>query len=233
LRLIKVLVAVAALAMFSAGVVRADDITGGDSRIVIGTTPPGSPTCTGFQSAANSDGTISADCTVEGSTSTNITFYVPTADLLPGPGQDTPSLSCQSSLQNIGWAATSGSLDLAGVPVSTCTFTAPTSVSVSTYAYLLLSGDPYWGLPWTANNDGDCDLDDDVLGIPVGCDVSFSTPQGASTDNGELFTDGAVFGFSPTGPGGITPFPEPTSLALLLVGLVPLAFLRRRAIQQR
>jgi hypothetical protein len=106
-------------------------------------------------------------------------------------------------------------------------------VSLATYAYLLLSGDPYFGPSTSDANDGDCDLDDDLLGIPVGCDVTFSTPQGATTANGQLFTDSAVFGFSPTGPDGVTPFPEPGTLVLLLMGLVPLAFLRRRAVQQR
>lgn len=232
MKLINALV-VAALILFAANAVRADDTTDdGDSRVVIATTPPGSPPCTGFQGLTNSNGTISADCTVEGSTSTTFTFYVPTADLLAAPGSATPSLSCQSDLQKIGWTATSGSTVLGGVPVSTCTYTAPTSISGATYLYLLLSGDPYFGPPTKDYSDGDCDLDDDLLGIPAGCDVTFSSPKGASTSNGEVFAADAYFGFSPTGASGEIPFPEPGSLALLLVGLLPLAFLRRRAAQR-
>jgi hypothetical protein len=225
---------IAALILFAANVVRADDTTDdGDSRIVIGTTPPGSPTCTGFQSAANPDGTISADCTVEGSDSTTFTFYAPTSDLLPAPGQTVGALSCRSSLQLIGWSVASSSTTLGGQDVSECTFTAPTSVSLATYAYLLLTGDPYFGPPNADSNDGDCDLDDDLLGIPVGCDVTFSSPTGATTANGQLFAPNAQFGFSPTGPDGVTAFPEPGSLALLLVGLAPFLLLRRRTAQQR
>jgi hypothetical protein len=232
LKLINALV-VAALVLFTAGVVHADDTTdSGDSRVVISTTPPGSPPCAGFQGTTNSNGTITADCTVEGSTATTITFYAPTSDLMPAPGSSTPSLSCQSQLTDIGWTAVSGTSTLDGQAISTCTFTAPTSISWSTYVYLALTGDPYWGPPTIDYSDGDCDLDDDLLGIPAGCDVVFSSPSGASSSNGELFADDAPFGFSPTGPTGEVAFPEPGSLAMLLVGLLPLAFLRRRAAQR-
>jgi hypothetical protein len=228
LKLIKALLMVAALILCTVSAVRADDTTGTDSRIVIGTTPPGSPPCTAFQSLADSGGVISADCTVGGSADTSITFYVPTADLLGG------SLSCQSKLSSIdGWSAVAGSEDDAGTEVSTCTLTAPTSVSLATYAKLLLTGDPYLGSPTTAKNDGDCDLDDDVLGVPVGCDITFDTPSGVTpTDdpNDLLFVPYSPFGVSFDGT--ISPLPEPGSLALLLVGLLPLALLRRRATQQ-
>lgn len=219
---------VAALVLFAVGVVRADDTTGTDSRIVIGTTPPASPPCTAFQSLADSGGVISADCTVGGSTDTSITFYVPTADLLDG------GLDCQSKLSKVdGWTATAGSQDDAGTEVSTCTFTAPTSVSWATYAKLLLSGDAYLGSPTTLTNDGDCDLDDDVLGVPVGCDITFDTPSGVTSSDdpkGLLFMPYSQFGVS--FDGSVSPLPEPGTLALLLVGLLPLALLRRRAVQQ-
>jgi hypothetical protein len=219
---------VAVLVLFAASAVRADDTTGTDSRIVIGTTPPGSPPCTAFQSLADSGGAISTDCTVEGSTDTSITFYVPTADLLGG------SLSCQSDLSTIaGWGATAGSANDAGTPISTCTFTAPTSVTLGTYWNLLKTGDPYLGSPTTATNDGDCDLDDDVLGVPVGCDITFSTPSGVTPTNDPnnlLFVPNSQFGVSFDGT--VSPLPEPGTLALLLVGLLPLAFLRRRAVQR-
>lgn len=228
MKLINALV-IAALVLFAAGSAHADDLSSGaDSRLVTGgADPPPAESCTGFQ-ASGVAGAINTECTVEGSAATSITFAVPTADVV-GP------LTCVSSLTNIGWT-TSGSVSLTigGVASDACTFTAPTSVSLSTFVYLLLSGDP---IPptyaaFTANppyNDGDCDLDDFTVGIPVGCDIFFST----STDqSSQLFETQTPFEFdgSPDGVNGLAPFPEPSSLAMLLLGLVPLAFLRGRAL---
>jgi len=217
---------VTALVLFTAGVVHADDISGGDSRIVIGTGPGGSPDCSEFQGSAV-DGIISDDCIVTGTDATSVTFAVPTADVLGG------ALSCSSSLTNIGWT-TPGSFTatIDGTSVDACTFTAPTTVSLWTWAYLAISGDgiPLWYVgSSSAFNDGDCDLDDDTLGIPVGCDITFSNSGATGT---QLFTADAVFDGSPDGVGGLAPFPEPSTLALMLLGLAPCAFLRRRVAQR-
>lgn len=236
MKLINALV-VAALVLFAAGVVHADDTSGGDSRIVIGTTPPGSPPCTGFSTTATSGGLFleagdNDRCTVGGAPSTSITFATPAADVLGG------ALTCSSTLSTVdGWSAKSATVTIDGESVDECTFTAPTSVTMATYLALLGTEDPIpfkyvFDPPPTPYNDGDCDLDDLTLGVPVDCDITFDSPKGATIGDTEAFTSDAAVEVSPTGPSGITPFPEPGSLALLLVGLIPLAFMRRRALER-
>jgi hypothetical protein len=246
LKLINALV-VAALVLFAAGLVHADDI-GGDSRIVIGGAGPGSPSCTGFQAAADVDGVLSADCTVAPETlATSVTFAAPASEVLGG------ALSCTSELTAINWTATTATID--GGTVDTCTFTAPADPH-GELAYLatpegfaaLLYADSHDPGPGPSHfdpgfNDGDCDLDDFLVGIPgaglggnpsnEGCDITFSSPAGASIANTQALTSGATYDVSPAGVGGLVPFPEPGTLALLMLGLVSLPFLRRRAAQQR
>jgi len=235
LKLFRVL-GVVGLFFFAAGILHADSL--GDSRIVMGGgTDPSDPSCTAFHSSADSTGAIvSGDCTVAaGPAATAVVFATPAADVLGG------ALTCSSNLTNIGWnpsgAPVSGlpgwyqasTATIGGVAVDECSFTAPSSVSDTTKYYLKHTiHDPYKGY-----NDGDCDLDDFVLGIPAGCDITFSTPSGATGEDGneELFAENAVFDVSGTGTGGLLPFPEPGTLALTLLGLVTLPFLRRKVTQ--
>jgi hypothetical protein len=232
---------VTALVLFTMGVAHADDFSGGDSRIVIGGGGPGSPSCTGYQELANSDGTLSADCTVDPNTvATSITFAVPSNEVLGG------ALTCNSVLTSINWTATSSTVG----GVDECTFTAPSDpngelryllfnpAGRAAYFYAITHDPGGFNLDF---NDGDCDLDDFLVGIPggneggngsVGCDITFSTIAGATIDNTEALTSDAIYDVSPTGPGGLVPFPEPGTLALLLIGLAPLGFLRRREAQR-
>jgi hypothetical protein len=202
-----------------AGVAHADST--GDGRVVMGGGPAGSPSCSSFQTSTDATGAIatnSDDCTVTGSTpATVVAFAIPAADTNGG-------LTCVSSLTNIGWTASQTSFSLGGVQVDECSFTAPTKVSWETQSYLWSIGDPYLG-----HGDHDCDLDDFVLGIPVGCDITFSTNGDASN---QLFVENAPFDVAPTNdPSGLVPFPEPGSFALLLLGMVTLPLLRRRVTQ--
>lgn len=235
MKLINALV-VAALVLFTAGVVHADDISGGDSRIVIVPgDPPPAPGCGGIQAIAGSDGTIAdADCQVTGSAVTSITFAVPTTEVLGG------GLGCSLSvggvpLSLIGWQSASSVISVAGVSADECTFTAPTTLSPAAWAVVALTGDPI-PLQFIGSskpyNDGDCDLDDFTLGIPVGCDIGISTPSGATIQNTQAFVADATVDLSGSGVAGLVAFPEPGTLAMMLIGLAPLAFLRRRAVQR-
>jgi hypothetical protein len=235
LKLINALV-VAALVLFAAGVVHADDISGGDSRIVIVPgDPPPAPSCGGIQAIAGADGTIpDTDCQVTGSSVTSITFAVPTSEVLGG------ALSCSLNvggvpLSLIGWGTSSSVITVAGVSADECTFTAPTTLSIGAWAVVAATGDAiplgYIGSS-KPYNDGDCDLDDFTLGIPVGCDIGISTPSGATIGNTQAFAADATVDLSGSGVTGLAVFPEPGTWVMLLLGLAPLAFLRRRALQR-
>lgn len=126
MKLINALV-VAALVLFTAGLVHADDISGGDSRIVIGTQPGGSPSCSSFQETADPSGIISngvggpEDCINDGSTPiTTLTFAVPASNVLGG------ALTCSSFLSSdLNWSLSTSLID--NDTVDQCTLTAPTT----------------------------------------------------------------------------------------------------------
>lgn len=241
MKLINVIV-VGALLLFAAAQAHADDISGGDSRIVIGTQPGGSPSCTSFQATADGTGAISGDCINDGSAPiTTLTFAAPVSGVLGG------SLTCDSILSNLNWSLSQSTID--NGTVDECTFTAPTEPTNLRQLgeYLATQGgfDAYlyaathdpgvkFDLFNPLGNDGDCDADDLMFGIPVGCDVTFGTPS-SITDPTELFVEDTQFDISPTGVGGLAPFttPEPGTLAMLLLGLAPLGFLHRRRAAQR
>ncbi|HYL68955.1 MAG TPA: PEP-CTERM sorting domain-containing protein, partial [Candidatus Limnocylindria bacterium] len=133
-------------------------------------------------------------------------------------------LTCASNLVSVdGWTGTLSAHHPGGIDV--CTVTAPTTVSWQTYWNLLLTADPYIGGPTLAtfHNDGDCDLDDFVLGIPVGCDVKIDSATGSAG----LFTPGAPVGFSSNND-PLPSLPEPGTLALLLIGMTGLPLIRRK-----
>lgn len=247
MRLISAL-AVAALLLFVVGVAHADDVTsdGGDSRIVtIPSDPPPASSCAaGIQATANTLGQIATtDCQVTGSAVTSITLAVPQDDVLGG------ALSCTLSadgvsLSLIGWQSSSSVVTIGGVTSDECTFTAPPTLTLGAWLVVAATGDAvplsYVGSS-TPYNDHDCDLDDFTLGIPVGCDIGISTPGGDCTSgaacanntvNTLAFATDAAVDLSGSGVTGLIPFPEPSTLAMLLIGLAPLAFLRRRAAQR-
>jgi hypothetical protein len=234
---------VAALVLFAAGAARADDV-GGDSKIMTGGgDPPPAPLCNEFEGTASAGGTVSGVCTVAPDTiATSITFATPVADLLGSP----PALTCTSDLTTIGWTESSSLID-AGT-VDECTFTAPSAPPWGGLLAYLATPAGAWAYLSAVSQDGDpfpysgqCDLTDFLLGIPgayedgngsQGCDITFATPAGASIGNTEAFAADSEFAISPTGVGGLAALPEPGTLAMLLLGLVPLAFLRRRAVER-
>lgn len=244
MKLINALV-VAALVLFTAGLVHADDLGGGDSRIVIGTQPGGSPSCTSFQATADPTGVISngsggpEDCINDtGSPITTLTFAVQASSVLGG------ALTCSSVLStDLNWSLTTTLID--NGTVDECTLTAPATPTspAGLAAYLLTPGgagaylyaathDPGAGPFEVFNplgNDGDCDADDLMFGIPAGCDVTFGNSGATGT---QAFVADATFDISPTGVAGLVAFPEPSTLVLMLVGLAFLPFIRRRALQQ-
>jgi hypothetical protein len=236
---------VAALVLFAAGMAHADDLGGGDSRIVIGTQPGGSPPCSSFQASADSSGVISnglggpEDCENTGpgsATITTLTFAVAASSVEGG------ALSCSSFLStNLNWGLSTSLID--NGTVDQCTLTAPatpqngaqllaylaTPGGAEAYIYAALSDVPP-SLFNPLGNDGDCDADDLMFGIPVGCDVTFGNYGATGT---QVFAADAQFDISPTGVSGLAPLPEPSTLLLMLLGLASLPLMRRRLVRQQ
>lgn len=198
------------LMLFASCIVRADDTTihnnGGGS--------PGDPQC-GLDvpmTVSNALYVYNCNATAATGTITNFSFEVPDAFTIGG------GLTCLSNLTQIGWTGPSGPVHNPGGE-DVCTFTAPTSVSTATINFLKGIGDPYTGpLTGTGKSDGDCDLDDFVLGIVVNCGVHNN--------------NGTTTSFSPF-VGGAQPLfvvnaPEPSSMSLILIGLAGLPLVRRK-----
>jgi hypothetical protein len=209
---------VLALVVFASSIVRADD-----TRVNMNGGPGGSPTC-GSNIAIATGGVLNADCEVksiaDGGAGEVFTFSfeVNDSDTIGG------GLTCKSKLTTFdGWTGTLSAHNPGGLDV--CTVTAPTVVTMQTYINLMLLGDPYIGGPTlsTFHNDHDCDLDDFVLGIPVGCDLKIDNTAGGTS----LFVAGAQVGFASDGS-PLPSLPEPGTLALLLMGLTGLPMLRRK-----
>lgn len=213
MRFLRVLFVVT-LVISAAGVVRADD-----TKVNMGGGPGGSPACGSNLAAVDGSGALTADCLVTSATGAVTTFSFEVLDSNTIGG----GLTCASDLSNIGWTGTLTAHNLGGIDI--CTLTAPTVVSWQTYAYLLASGDPYLGGSTIQyfHNDGDCDLDDFVLGIPVGCDIKITSATGSIG----LFALGTSVGFA-VNNNLLPSLPEPATLALLLLGLTGLPLLRRK-----
>ena len=211
------LIFAAAVLILASSVVRADGI--GDPRVNMGGGPGGSPTCGSNTGTTGSAGLLAVDCIVvaasAGGTGTVTTFAFEVADintfitnpLLAG-------ITC-SSKNLIGWSFTS--LNVSG-GIDTCFAMAPTTVSATTLAILKAMHDPF-----TGKNDGDCDADDFVLGIPVGCDIKITSLTGQ-----DLFKVNAPVGFASNGDSLPSLLPEPGTVSLLMLGLTGLPFLRRK-----
>lgn len=226
MRLFKFL-SLAVVLMFSVSIARAD--SGGDGHPKLGGSGPGSPNCNSFQGTTSGTGTINADCTVTGTTATTIVFAVP--DALTSSNPDTLGLTCSASqLTSIGWTQNANTqVTINGVLVDECSFTAPTASQVTLQdvanALILDILSPTGN---GGNNgsgfDGDCDWDDFITGIPVGCDITVTTNGDPAN---QLFAGNAAFDVAPS-TSLLVPFPEPGSLILLVIGLGGVALFQYR-----
>lgn len=198
------------LVLFSAGIVCAD---GMDGHVRLAGGGGGSPSCDSFQATTDGSGLINGHCAVTGETATTIEFAILDQNSNGG-------LSCSApDLTSLNWTAGPVTTSVInGAAVDQCSFTAPTTISPGAYR-LAVSQDN--GNPRI--NDRDCDLDDFLLGIPVGCDVKFTT----SISN-QLFAENSLFDVSANNSPLATLTPEPESLSLLLLGLGVLPFVRRK-----
>jgi hypothetical protein len=202
------MLSVTALVLFAASIARADD-----TRVNMNGGPGGSPPCGSNSASADPNtGALTTDCNVTNATGTVTTFSFEVADANTIGG----GLTCNSNLTNIGWTGTLTSHISGGVDI--CTLTAPESVSDATDDFLEELGDPHH-----VRNDHDCDLDDFVLGIPVGCDIKINNTVGGLSP----FVGGAPVGFSSNGD-SLPSLPEPGTLGLVLVGLTGLPLIRRK-----
>ena len=200
--------AVAAVMLFASSVVGADGI--GDTHVSNGGGPGGSTPCGSIIAFADPvTGSLSADCENEGSTLlASITTSVLNSNTLPLTMQ---GLTCTSNLTTIGWTET----NFTAGGVDSCTFTAPSETNAT---WIAIAKDGSNGI-----NDGDCDLDDFLVGIPHGCDFT------SKTVTGSFFKPGAPVGLSVNGIPSLITAPEPSSALLLLVGLgAGFPFLRRK-----
>jgi hypothetical protein len=212
-------VAVAVVLLFASSIVRADGV---DPRPSLGGGPGHSPTC-GSNTGSTGSGLLALDCHVvsvsDGGTGpvTKFSFEVADIDTFSA-GITCVSAAAPGQFPLIGWTITSTNVSGG---IDTCLATAPTTVSDATKDLLKKMKEPY-----TGKNDGDCDSDDFVLGVPVGCDLLISsfTPQ-------DLFVANKPVGFA-SNDDALPVLPEPGTVSLLLVGLAGLPFVRRKFARQ-
>jgi PEP-CTERM motif len=137
------------------------------------------------------------------------------------PGWIPPSSPVFQFLSQFNWSESCGTGSVGAVVVDECTLTAPQQPTGG--------GAQLLGVLTNAGviNDGDCDADDFVFGVPIGCDLNLTT---AGDRQNQLFVPSAMLDLSTNG-GPLDPFssvPEPSALVLLLGGLGSLPFLQRR-----
>jgi len=258
LKLMNALV-VAALVCFGAGAVHADTL--GDGHVGIGGSgiDPNVPTCGSVQGTTDAGGGIDDECQVApGQLITSIVFAVENSSTITSSAPN-GGLTVTSPLLNLAGELFTGALaplapafsfldwtetgDCTGQyntgGVDTCTLNAPTlptNMTVTQLENLLTS--------LGVINDGDCDADDFIFGIP-GAGEGGNPPAvpGAATNSGCYITynapDGTADSFAPnqlfdvaTNGAPLQNLPEPGSLALLLVGLTSITFLRRRKVTE-
>jgi hypothetical protein len=221
-----------AMILFAVSTTYAD---GADAHVVMGGGGPGSPTCTQFVGTSTT-GSVSGDCTVAPNTlATTIGFAAPDIDTNGG-------LSCSDpGLQSIGWTAATSTFLGSGGTIDVCSFTAPTVITMADYDAAITADGQHptqFGFAHLLGiNDGDCDLDDFLFGIPganeggngaMGCDITFSTTQGQG------FAANTTFGVAPGNTAGdfaVFATPEPESFSLILLGLSCLPFMRRKLVR--
>lgn len=214
MKLIKV-ISVAALLAFTLTTVRAD--SGGDGQPKLGGSGPGSPNCNSFQASTDANGAINADCTVNGNTATTIIFAAPDAGTNGG-------LTCSAQqLVAIGWTQNANTQSTVnGVVIDECSFTAPTASAVTLQdignAILESIFTP------TGNSSCQCNWDNFIFGIPVGCDITVTTAGDAPN---QLFAPNTQFDVASTAS-ALIPFPEPGTLWLIVLGMAGLAIMPRK-----
>lgn len=215
---------VAAMLVLSVSVARADG--GGDGQPKLGASGPGSPNCSSFQGTTASNGSINSDCTVTGTTATSIFFAAPNSVTSSNP--NTLGLTCSApQLTAIGWTQNPNTQTMInGVLVDECSFSAPTAsqVTVKDVANAILLS----VLTPTGNGDCNCNWNDFVTGIPVGCDITITT-NGDSPS--QLFAGNASYDVAPSQT-LLVPFPEPGTLLLLVIGLGAIALYEIRRVKR-
>lgn len=225
LKLFRVLSMVALLA-FAVNVARAD--SGGDGHPKLGGSGPGSPNCNSFQASTDAGGGIdNLDCTVNGTTATTIVFAVPDAGTIT-PGAPNGGLTCSAQqLVAIGWTQNANvQTTINGVLTDECSFTAPTAsqVTLKDIGNAILES----ALTPTGSSTCQCNWDDFIFGIPVGCDITVTT---AGDPSNQLFAPNTNFDVAPT-ISNLIPFPEPGTIWLMLFGFAGLFFLQRKMVRR-
>lgn len=221
LKLFRVLSMVALLA-FAVSVARAD--SGGDGHPKLGGSGPGSPNCNSFQASTDADGGIdNLDCTVNTQTATTIVFAVPDAGTIT-QGAPNGGLTCSASqLVAIGWTQNANvQTTVNGVLTDECSFTAPTAsqITLKDIANAVLES----ALTPTGNSTCQCNWNDFIFGIPVGCDITVTT---AGDPSNQLFAPNTSFDVAPSTT-ALVPFPEPGTIWLMLFGFAGLFFVQRK-----
>jgi hypothetical protein len=228
--------AAAAVLLLGVSVARADSV--GDGRVGVEPAPPGDPppACGSNQFTASSGGTLSASCLVTGSEVTSVTIAVPQSEsngvlsvvssLLTDVTGNVPSTilnlpGVDTFLSQFNWSESCGTGTVGSVATYECTLTAPaqpTGAALKELDSLLTQA----GII----NDGNCDADDFIFGIPVGCAVNFTTP-----DSQDLLGPDATVDASTNG-GPLAPItPEPGTFLLVSIGafaMLPSFFRRNR-----
>ena len=214
------ILSVVAVVLFASSIVRADGV---DARVNVNPGPdPILPSCGSAQFFADSTGAFNVAC--------DTTVNTPQITFGALDSQTKGGLSCASNLTSLfptkgplsfmsqfNWTESNGTQ--AG-GIDTCTFTAPPIPSGMT-ATDVLNFLTQLGII----NDGNCDANDFIFGIPKGCSIVFTT----NSTNGTpplLFTPFAAGDVSVNGA-PLLPIPEPSSIGLLAIGFVALLFGRR------
>lgn len=217
---------VAAIALLGFGATPAQ----ANSRAGVGTTGPGSPSCSSF-GITLTGGAIVEDatnqCTETDVNATSIEVIADQTDplsiyspLLQAPTVDDGNLSTAEAavLNTLAWTEVCAA---DGATQYECTLTAPTETAADqlVLAPLVKAG---------IIDDGDCDSDDTIFFVPAGCDLFFTTgaignnPLNAADPSTLLFADGETVTSQSFG------VPEPGTVTLLLAGMLGVFALRRK-----
>jgi len=238
---------VTSLVCFAAGVVHADTLGDGHVGIGGGGVDPVVPTCGSLQGTTDALGGFDSECVVgAGQLITSIVFAVENSSTITPTAPDggltvTSPLTSDFSgaLSFLNWTESGdcdGQYNTGGI--DTCTLSAPTlptGMTITALESLLTAAGVI--------NDGDCDADDFIFGIPGageggnvagsadpgGCYITYNAPDG--TADSPNFTPDELYDLSTNGA-PLKSLPEPSSLALLLVGLISITFLRRRRVTE-